>query len=94
MKRARPSVILLDLMMPEMDGFEFAARVRRRPEWRTIPIVVLTAHDLNDADRRRLNGYVETIMQKPGDSHEALLEQLRDMLKDYAPPKSRNSLKE
>jgi CheY-like chemotaxis protein len=93
MEKARPSVILLDLMMPEMDGFEFAARVRRRSEWRLIPIVVLTAHDLKDADRQRLNGYVETILQKPGDSHEALLEQLRDMLKDYVPPKSTTSLK-
>ncbi|MEP7016237.1 MAG: response regulator, partial [Verrucomicrobiota bacterium] len=81
MKEARPSVILLDLKMPEMDGFEFTARVRQRPEWRSIPIVVLTAQDLNDADRRRLNGYVETILQKPGDSHGSLLEHLHDTLK-------------
>jgi len=83
MEQERPSLILLDLMMPEMDGFEFAAQVRRRPEWRGIPIVVVTAHDLTGEERRRLNGYVETILQKPGDSREALLEQLRDMLKDY-----------
>jgi CheY-like chemotaxis protein len=94
MEKERPSVILLDLMMPEMDGFEFAARVRRRSEWRSIPIVVLTAHDLNAADRQRLNGYVETILQKRGDSHEALLEQLQDMLKGYASPKFSTSLKE
>ena len=64
MERERPSLILLDLMMPEMDGFEFAARVRRHPEWRSIPIVVVTAHDLSGEERRRLNGYVETILQK------------------------------
>ena len=59
-----PSLILLDLMMPEMDGFEFAAEVRRHPEWRSIPIVVVTAQDLSAEERRRLNGYVETILQK------------------------------
>ena len=64
MERERPSLILLDLMMPEMDGFEFAAEVRQHPEWRSIPIVVLTANDLSAEERRRLNGYVETILQK------------------------------
>ena len=83
MERERPRLILLDLMMPEMDGFEFAARVREKAEWRSIPIVVLTACDLSTEDRRRLNGYVETIIQKSGDSREALLRQLRDFLEDY-----------
>ena len=73
MERERPSLILLDLMMPEMDGFEFAIEVRERDEWRSIPIVVLTAHDLTSEERRRLNGYVEKILQKEGDSREALL---------------------
>jgi len=88
MKRERPSVILLDLMMPEMDGFEFAAQVRRHPEWRSIPIVVVTAHNLTTEERRRLNGYVETILQKVGDSREALLHQLRDLLHDCAAPRA------
>ena len=59
-----PDLILLDLMMPEMDGFEFARRLRERPEWREIPVVVLTAKDLTPEDRRRLNGNVEKIMEK------------------------------
>jgi PAS domain S-box-containing protein len=80
MARERPSLILLDLMMPEMDGFEFADEVRRHPEWRTIPIVVVTALDLSLADRQRLSGYVETILQKTGDSRELLLQQVRDLL--------------
>ena len=88
MERERPSLILLDLMMPEMDGFEFAARVRRNAGWRSIPIVVLTAHDLSSEERRRLNGYVETILQKAGDSREALLHQLRDLLDDYTAPRA------
>jgi signal transduction histidine kinase/CheY-like chemotaxis protein len=85
MERERPSLIFLDLSMPEMDGFEFAAEVRRRPEWRSIPIVVVTAEDLTKADRKRLNGHVETILKKDGDSRETLLAQVRDLLADNAP---------
>jgi signal transduction histidine kinase/DNA-binding response OmpR family regulator len=80
MERERPSLIFLDLMMPEMDGFAFAAEVRRHPEWRSIPIVVVTAQDLTNEERRRLNGNVETVLQKHGDSRDALLVQVRDLL--------------
>ncbi len=80
MEKERPSLIFLDLMMPEMDGFAFAAEVGRRPEWRSIPIVVLTSQDLSNDDRRRLNGHVEKILRKVGDSREALFEQVRDLL--------------
>jgi CheY-like chemotaxis protein len=66
--------------MPEMDGYAFAAEVGRRPEWRSIPIVVLTSQDLTNEDRRRLNGHVEKILRKHGDSRESLLEQVRDLL--------------
>jgi CheY-like chemotaxis protein len=88
MKRERPSLILLDLAMPEMDGFAFAAEVRRRPEWRSIPIVVLSAQDLTNEDRKRLNGYVETIIRKHGDARESLLEQVRDLLADSKAPRA------
>jgi CheY-like chemotaxis protein len=71
-----------------MDGFEFADRMRRHPEWRSIPIVVLTAHDLSGEERRRLSGYVEAILQKAGDSREALLHQVRDLLADCAAPRA------
>ncbi|MGI8438219.1 MAG: response regulator, partial [Chthoniobacterales bacterium] len=80
MERDRPTLILLDLMMPEMDGFEFADRVRQHPEWHAIPIVVLTAKDLTADDRRRLDGSVDTILQKKGDSREALLNQVRELV--------------
>jgi CheY-like chemotaxis protein len=88
MERERPRLILLDLMMPEMDGFEFAVRVRQDPKWRLIPIVVLTARDLSGDERRRLNGSVESILQKAGDSCESLLHQLRDLLDDYTVPRT------
>ena len=60
----RPDVIILDLMMPTMDGFEFMDQLRGRPDWQDIPVVVLTAKDLTDEDRDRLNGGVERIIQK------------------------------
>ena len=66
-----------------MDGFEFVAQVRKHDEWRSIPIVVLTAHDLSSEERLRLNGFVETILPKDeGDSREVLLHQVRDLLAD------------
>ena len=61
---ARPDVIILDLMMPKMDGFEFLDELRRRSDWQDIPVVVITAKDLTDGDRDRLNGGVERIIQK------------------------------
>ena len=54
-----PDIILLDLMMPEMDGFQFIAALQARPGWRKIPVVVITALDLTAADRERLNSGVE-----------------------------------
>jgi len=75
-----PSVVLLDLMMPEMDGFEFVAEFRRHEAWRAIPIVVVTAKDLSAADRERLNGYVHKILQKGAHSREQLLAEVRELV--------------
>ncbi|MDH4207903.1 MAG: response regulator, partial [Anaerolineae bacterium] len=68
-----PGLILLDLMMPEMDGFQFMDELRKNEAWRSIPVVVITAKDLTAEDRLRLNGYVEKILQKEAHSREALL---------------------
>jgi CheY-like chemotaxis protein len=84
MEHDRPVLIVLDLMMPEMDGFEFVEHVRVHPEWRLIPIVVMTASDLTSEDRKRLNGSVETILHKAGTSREALLAQVRDLVASCA----------
>jgi signal transduction histidine kinase/CheY-like chemotaxis protein len=74
------SLILLDLMMPVMDGFEFVMEMRKVEEWRRIPIVVVTAKDLTDEDRRRLNGYVAALIQKSGTDRESLLAELREQV--------------
>jgi len=69
----RPGVILLDLMMPEVDGFAFVDELRRHPEWKSIPVVVVTAKDLTAQDRERLSGRVGLILQKGSYSREELL---------------------
>jgi CheY-like chemotaxis protein len=75
-----PSVVLLDLMMPEMDGFEFVTEFRRHESWRTIPIVVITAKDLSGEDRERLNGYVQKILQKGTHGRQDLLAEVRELV--------------
>jgi CheY-like chemotaxis protein len=87
MERERPSLIFTDLLMPGMDGFTFAAEVRRHPEWRSIPIVVVTSQDLSNEDRRRLNGHVDTVIRKDGSTREALLEQVRGLLAENHTPR-------
>jgi CheY-like chemotaxis protein len=79
-EKRRPGLILLDLMMPEMDGFDFISELRRHEEWRSIPVVVITAKDLTAEDHRRLNGYVAAIVRKSAYSHEELLAEVRDLL--------------
>jgi signal transduction histidine kinase/CheY-like chemotaxis protein len=64
LSEAQPDVIILDLMMPQMDGFEFLEEMRRKAEWRDIPVVVVTAKELTDAERLRLNGDIERIILK------------------------------
>ena len=59
-----PDIILIDLMMPEMDGFDLIAALRKQPDWRRIPVIVITALDLTVADRARLNSGVEGILLK------------------------------
>jgi len=78
LSEAQPAVIILDLMMPQMDGFEFLEEKRRKAEWRDIPVVVVTAKELTDADRLRLNGGVERIILKT--NRDDMLHEVRGVL--------------
>jgi len=78
MASVQPRLILLDLMMPVMDGFDFLTALRARPEWQHIPVVVVTAKDLTEGDRERLNGMVEEVLEKNAYTREQLLERMRE----------------
>ena len=80
-----PDVILLDLMMPEMDGFEFMTELRGEAAWRHIPVLVVTARDLSDEDRRRLNGEVERVIQKGAYDRDTLLQEVVRLLTAVVP---------
>ena len=78
-RSTRPGLVLLDLMMPEMDGFAFIEEFRKLPAAGDVPIVVLTAKDLTGEDRRRLNGHVKRIMAK-GDGIESVLKKVQELV--------------
>ena len=83
LERARltlPGLVVLDLIMPEMDGFEFVAEFRKREDWRAIPIIVVTGKEISDEDHARLNGGVERILQKGTYTRESLLREVRDLV--------------
>ncbi len=80
MARARPGIILLDLMMPVMDGFDFLLEMRARQDWCDIPVIVLTAKNLTEEDRQLLSGKVEQVIEKGATSHEQLIGLIRGRL--------------
>lgn len=83
LKESQPDLILLDLMMPGMDGFQFMTEMRKNIAWQRIPVIVVTAKSLTAADRQHLNGYVERILQKGAYNREALLREVRDLVVSY-----------
>jgi signal transduction histidine kinase/DNA-binding response OmpR family regulator len=75
----RPLLVLLDLMMPVMDGFTFLEALRARDGYDELPVVVVTAMELSREDRARLNGHVSQILGKGGFRKDKLLEQIRTL---------------
>jgi len=76
----RPELILLDLLMPEMDGFTFIEALRQNEAWRAIPVVVVTSKDLTAEDRARLNNQVRHVLQKGSYSRDELLQRMREQI--------------
>lgn len=75
-----PGLILLDLMMPQMDGFQFIAELRQMEKGRGVPVVILTAMDLTDYDRQRLTGAVEQIIGKGAYTRDELVQEIRGLV--------------
>jgi CheY-like chemotaxis protein len=78
--RCTPTLIVLDLMMLEVDGFDFLLAMRCQPAWQAIPVVVVTAKEITDEDRHRLNGSVQRILQKRGTHRDDLLTAVKDQV--------------
>ena len=75
-----PALILLDLLMPGMNGFTFLDELGKRPDWRTIPVVVVTAKDLSLHEQQRLKGDAEVVFQKGAYRREELLREVRNLV--------------
>jgi len=81
---ALPRLILLDLMMPVMDGFEFVAELRKNEAWRQVPVLVITAKEITAEDRVRLEGQVSRILQKGSFGQEELVREVRKLVRSRA----------
>jgi signal transduction histidine kinase/CheY-like chemotaxis protein len=80
---APQDIILLDLLMPEMDGFEVIQRVKANPRWRDIPIIVVTAKDLTDSEWGFLHRSVDRVIQKSGLARENLMKEVQSLLREH-----------
>jgi CheY-like chemotaxis protein len=80
---APPSVVLLDLMMPGMDGFEVLAAMRREEAWRGIPVVVVTAKDLGREEAAWLDGHAEKVLQKGAYGRAELVGVVHDLVAQH-----------
>jgi PAS domain S-box-containing protein len=81
----RPDLVLLDLMMPVMDGFEFVVEFRAREGCREVPIIVVTSKDLGEREREQLLGGVERIVEKGAFTRQQLLAQVRELVSARRP---------
>jgi signal transduction histidine kinase/CheY-like chemotaxis protein len=81
----QPDMILLDLMMPEMDGFSVVAALQKEPRWRDIPVIVITSRDLDAKDRERLNSGVQSVLVKEMFRPAELVERIRRLLHAKVP---------
>jgi CheY-like chemotaxis protein len=81
----KPDFVLLDLMMPVMDGFEFLWAFRYREDCSSVPVIVVTAKDLSEEELRQLDGVVERIVEKGRLDRDQLLDQIREFVRSHHP---------
>ena len=85
LQEPKPDVILLDLMMPEMDGFAVVAALQKEAGWRDIPVIVITSLDLDAKDRARLNAGVQSVLVKERFQPADLVERIRRLVHSKPP---------
>ncbi len=85
--KSRPALIILDLLMPGVDCFEFVAELQRHPSWQSIPVVALTSRDPTPLENQYLNsslllsGCVKRVLHQETFSREELLQEVRDLVR-------------
>jgi len=89
LQQGKPDVILLDLMMPEMDGFAVVAALQKEAGWRDIPVIVITSLDLDGKHRERLNAGVQFVLVKERFQPTDLVERIRRLVHSKPPVVSR-----
>lgn len=77
---AVPELVVLDLMMPEMDGFQFLTEIRRVEAWQSIPIIVVTAKDLTKEEQHFLHQQVQSVLAKQAHTREELVQEVRKLI--------------
>jgi CheY-like chemotaxis protein len=82
----RPDIVLLDLLMPRLDGFAVIEHLRQDPQYRQLPVIVLTAKTLTAAEYALLDQSVRTVIQKRGLDRDTLIEELQGVLRIYGGP--------
>jgi DNA-binding response OmpR family regulator len=75
-----PDIVLLDLMLPELDGFEVVHRMALNPKWKSIPVVLMTARDLTHEERRALGTNRLRMIQKGDFSRDELVAEINAAL--------------
>jgi CheY-like chemotaxis protein len=81
-----PRLVVLDLMMPCLDGFQVVAAMQDNPGWREVPVIVLTAKELTEEDLRRLNGpHVFKVFRKGASTRAELVEAVRELARRREP---------
>jgi threonine synthase len=78
--KERPNLIILDLMMPEMDGFSVLDALKSKPETANIPVIVATAKELTGEEKSRLKGQIQALMQKGDFLSDEFLDEVRTLL--------------
>ena len=85
-----PALIMLDLMMPTMDGFEFLDQLRHNPRWRTIPVIVITAKDLTQEEMCRLQEQGAKVVNKSAFGHDELLQEINNLVDHRLSPERKD----